>query len=105
MPIFFPAKWVLLDVLSEAQQCYLVPDDLVEEPRLPGEFWPSAGPDPLGTGAFEMPDGLAQNFRTFIEAWRLEMENPMEMVGHHDPGIEIYMQPAPGHLQPFLCDD
>lgn len=38
MLVLLPAGWVLLDVLPEPQQRVFAPDDLVEEPLLPGEF-------------------------------------------------------------------
>ncbi len=37
--------------------------------------------------------------------WRLETEDPMDMIGHHDPSVEVHVGTATCHLHPFLGDD
>ncbi len=105
MPILLPAERIFLDVPPELQEGVLASDDLIKKPRLPVEISLPTGPNAAGAGAFEMSNGLSQRCRPSIETRRLEREDPVKMIGHHDPGIEIHVGPAPGHLHPFLGDD
>lgn len=103
--VLLPVQRILDDVLPEPCQRLLIPDDLIEETVLPGEIATALGPDPARAGTFEVPDHGAQRTGTVTEAWRIDEQNSVKMIGHHDPGVEVKVGSSPCGLFPFLSHD
>lgn len=105
MFVLFPVAGVFLDVSAEPQKGLFVGDDLVIETVLPVEVAPAHGPDAAGAGALELPDDHAQGARGPVQRRRLNEEDTVEMIGHHDPGVQLEIGTAPGGLDPFFRYD
>jgi hypothetical protein len=96
---------VLLDVPPKPQKRFLIFDDLIKKSRLPPEFPTAGGPDTAGAASLEMSDGFSQKSRTSGQTRRFETQDSMDVVGHHDPSIKIYVRTTTRHLRPFFSDD
>ena len=103
--VLFPVAGVFQDVPPEPQKGFFVRDDLIVEAVLLVEVSMPQGPDAAGAGALELPDDHAQGPRSFIQGGRLHQKDAMEVVGHHDPGVQLEIGTAPGGLHPLFRYD
>src|SRR5262245_823438 len=58
--VFLPADRVFQDVFPEVGERFIVPDDVIVKSFLPSEVVPAGGPNPTGTGGFELTDDHSQ---------------------------------------------
>ena len=103
--VLFPVAGVFQDVSAEPKQGFFVRNDLIVEAVLPVEVEPAHGPDAAGAGALELPDDHAQRAGSLVHGGRFYKEDSVDVIGHHDPGVQLDPGTAPGGLDPLFRHD